>query len=105
MIKNISVADVVNYLNDLLIIDPIAINGLFSLRISCNAEMRDHPTIQVGTLGKTFGIVGIIGILNGLFGTDKNKWGHISANYDDGKIICFRELSEHQTTEYIKNMS
>ena len=58
--------------------DPEAMRALCDHRISCNNTLADHPTVQVGEYD---GIhkVGLLGILNGLFGTfDSGKregWG------------------------------
>ena len=100
MRETVNISEVVEFLNHMLKIDPAATNALFSLRVSCNQELAAHPTIQVGLLGGSHPIVGLIGIVNGMFGVDKNKWGHISADYDDGQIIRFRLLSENDTTEH-----
>jgi len=90
--ESIKIDEVVAFLNGMLMCDEVATNALFSMRIPCNQEMAEHKTVQVGSLGKTFPIVGMIGILNGLFGIDKDGWGKISADYDDGKITQFRLL-------------
>ncbi|GAG68378.1 unnamed protein product [marine sediment metagenome] len=47
--------------------------------------------------------VGMIGILNGLFGSDEHGWGHISADYDNGKVIKFRVLTSEEVTDIINS--
>ena len=88
--------DVINLLNELLEIDQRAVEGLFNFRIGCNKKMAEHKTVQVGCLlGGDYHVFGIIGILNGLFGTDKEGWGCIAVDLDkENKIKRFRLLEE-----------
>lgn len=89
--SKVSIDETVDFLNELLKTDPLAIHSLFSMRTSCNEELADHPTVQVGTIGtSTYHIVGLIGIINGLFGVDDDGVGHIIADYTDGQIARFR---------------
>jgi len=95
MIKeSITIKETVAFLNELLEYDSYVISALFSTRIICNKYLADHKTVQVRQLGKDVFQVGIIGILNGLFGIDEYGWGHIVADYDNGKITGFRVLSD-----------
>ena len=87
--ESISINEVVDFLNDLLRIDSMAINSLFNLRVGCNKELADHPTVQVGSFG-TYPHVGMIGILNGVFGADESGYGCIFMDIDNGKIKQFR---------------
>ena len=94
MIKSsISTQEVVDFLNNALELDSASIGNLFSIRVPCNQELADHPTIQVGCQG-TYCQVGLVGILNGMFGTYENGWGCLSLDVDDGKVIGFRVLDE-----------
>ncbi len=102
MVKSsVKIQETVDFLNSLLTIDRVVITALFSVRISCNKDMADHPTVQVGAEGNYYQ-VGMIGILNGLFGSDKNGWGHISAEYDNGTIKNFSLLSNKDVENIIK---
>lgn len=100
--EKISLKETVNFLNELLKIDSIAITALFSMRISCNEALADHETVQVLVSGGTYFQVGIVGILNGLFGIDENGWGHISVDYDDGKITGFHVLTEDEIKGFVE---
>lgn len=71
--------EVVDFLNELLKIDSKAINELFNIRIPCNEALQDHPTVQVNHKGE----VGILGILNGLFGIQENGQGYIAIELDN----------------------
>ena len=77
--------ETIAFLNEALKLDPDAVKALCDTRVPCNKAMANHSSIQVG--GAT---VGLIGLLNGLFGArddlPKNHrfymWGAISACYD-----------------------
>lgn len=100
--KEVKIEEVVEFLNTLLDIDPYAINALFSMRVGCNEEMANHPSVQISVSGDNYYSAGVIGVLNGLFGADEYGWGHISATYDDGKLINFRLLTNKDVEEYTK---
>ena len=81
-----TIDETIAYLNDLLKWDKKAISKLVDTRVPCNDELADHPTCQVATIAD--GIynkceVGLLGVLNGMFGVDENGRGHIAAEYDD----------------------
>jgi hypothetical protein len=103
----ITAQDVVRLLNEALVADQDAITNLVNARVACNEALGGHPTIQVGrfpvggswpepgspninTVG-TERRVGILGILNGLFGVKEDGSGYIAALYDmsSGKITKF----------------
>ena len=89
-IKNeITLQDTVDFLNYMLKADSFVTNALFSMRFPCNKEIRFSPTIQVGLLNNIAPVVGMIGVLNGLFGTDEDGWGKIAANYEGHTISEF----------------
>ena len=90
----------VAFLNEALKLDPVAVQGLFEHRVPCNDALRDHPTIQVAAAGaepvpgepaRDQASVGILGLLNGLFGVDERSWGHIAACWDveSGTLLRF----------------
>ena len=99
--KNISIQETVDFLNTLLEIDPDAINNLFSLRVGCNITLADHPAVQVSMLSDSYFIVGVIGILNGLFGVDQFGWGHISADCEGSRVTKFRVLTDADVQKYV----
>lgn len=84
MIKDsVTPEDVVKVLNFALEIDSNAINQLVSIRVICNEKMAKTPDIQVGVRPEGGYRVGILGILNGVFGKDeKTSFGCICANID-----------------------
>ena len=85
MIKeNITIDEVISLLNDALEKDPEAIHNLVTTRITCNAILADHPTIQVGKFDNEYK-VGIIGIFNGIFGIADDGFGAIAGDFT---VIC-----------------
>lgn len=92
-------------LNEILEKDRSAIEGLVNTRVPCNKELADHPTVQVGhhfptTTEPPATTVGLLGILNGIFGTyddgPQKGYGPITAVVDDEdltRIIRF-ELTD-----------
>lgn len=83
-----NVDDIIHFLNKLIEIDKDAIQSLVENRVSCNEELANHPTVRVSSNENS---VGIIGIINGLFGIDNNGRGPITCVIDDdtGKLVKF----------------
>lgn len=86
----------VRVLNEAVKLDRMAIVNLMDHRVLCNEDLAEHPSIQVsckrpGANGGAIGCkVGMLGIINGLFGVDKQKWGFIAAEMDtEGRVIRF----------------
>ena len=90
-IKNVSPQDAIDFLNELVALDKEAIHNLVETRVWCNYQLAKHPTVQMHKQYQ----VGLLGILNGLFGTfdsgDKAGWGPIVGCFDDdtGKLMKF----------------
>lgn len=85
--SKVTVEHAVAVLNEALALDPKAIGALLATRIPCNAELAEHPTIQVceDPRGKT--TVGILGMLNGIFGVTSKGNGFIKAVLDDSGAV------------------
>ena len=77
--RSLSPEDAVRILNELLELDRVAVSSLFSNRVNCNKALADHESVQVLTTGHPHHYVGILGLLNGLFGT---KLGCITMNIE-----------------------
>lgn len=87
MLRNsVSIQDTIDFLNALIDLDDAAIHGLISTRILCNEALANHSTVQVGQENNV-NIVGILGLLNGLFGIDDNGWGPITIVYENGRVV------------------
>lgn len=95
---SVTVEQAIELLNSALEADPIAIQNLMNSRVTCNDDLANHPTIQVGSDGvgedSPFR-VGLLGIVNGLFGTwNSNGYGAIHAEcMSDGTIVTFARTS------------
>lgn len=58
---------VIQTLNEAFELDPEAISKLVEMRVPCNDQLADHPTIQVVLPpGTNCYHVGLLGILNGI---------------------------------------
>ncbi len=93
MIKwDISIEDVIEYLNELIETDRPAIAALVANRVPCNEALADHPTCQVGAQHGGFH-VGMLGVINGMFGSMPDSWGPITFVFEDGDLLRV-ELTE-----------
>lgn len=80
--KSLSVNQAIELLNSAVAADDIAMECLIESRVECNKALADHPTIQVAGHGTGTYTVGLLGILNGLFGISETGFGIIAANYE-----------------------
>ncbi len=89
-----TVDEAIATLNSILQADHEAIRKLIERRIPCNQALADHPTVQVDGIADGH-YVGMLGIINGLFGVDEREWGYIAAQYDDaGQLQRFIRTPE-----------
>lgn len=95
--ETISIDDAIDFLNELLEIDRVAVHALVSTRMPCNEEMARHPTVQVAVQNGGF-YVGPLGVLNGLFGSDEDFWGPIQMVFEDDPDSNFPRLVRFQRT-------
>lgn len=71
----VTLAQVIERLNSMVAADPEAMRALVEHRVPCNEAMADHPTVQVGRrrdpgpYGDRPFEVGMLGVLNGILGT------------------------------------
>jgi len=92
--KTTTIFKVVAFLNSLLNYDRAAVQSLCFKRVMCNEKLGEHPTVQTD-LNVGMYSVGLIGILNGLFGVDSEGWGAIASEVDDnGQIVKFIILED-----------
>ena len=82
----VSIDDVIAYLNELIEIDRPAIAALIANHVPCNKELANHETVQVLAHHGGYS-VGMLGILNGMFGTDDVGWGPIVFTFKDGDLL------------------
>lgn len=79
----------IDVLNRIHAADPSVLPALIAQRVPCNDAVANDPSVQVmqaedGTLS-----VGLLGIVNGLFGVDAAGSGFIAAEYDEGHLTGF----------------
>lgn len=98
--ESVTIEDCVNYLNSLTKADPLAMRAFLCIRMPCNYELAIHPIAQISDSWEEWHTVGftidLMGIINGLFGIDKNNWGLIAYKLsEDGKVFEFfkREIN------------
>lgn len=91
----VSIDETIKFLNSLLQLDSAAITDLLETRVSCSRELADHPTVQVTDYGIDTPKVGLLGVLNGLFGVDAQGWGPIAAVFDDEATLIRFERVKH----------
>ena len=75
--------EVVEFLQELIELDPEAVAELVAARVPCSRALADHPTVQVGAAKDGGFEVGILGVLNGMCGTRKDSTGFVSVLVDD----------------------
>ncbi len=96
--KSITVSDVCDLLNELIALDYDCAQTLISTRVRCNVAVANHPTMQVQHYkSDEFPKVGIVGIINGMFGIREDGMGAICFVVDDksGKILRFEPTPQN----------
>jgi len=90
--ETVSIDDVCNLLNEFLLLDYECLYSLISQRVKCNDLIANHETIQVRqNTNDLYPTVGLLGVLNGLFGVNDVGMGAICMEIDsDEKIIKFK---------------
>lgn len=77
-----SVDEVIALLNDAVRLDRNAIEALVESRVECNMALGKHETIQcLCKPDATKCKVGLLGVLNGIFGISETGWGIVTAVY------------------------
>lgn len=76
--SSVTIDEALKLLNELALLDNAAVTELIQHRVPCNRHLADHPTVQVGG-DEVIAKVGVLGIINGLFGVNADGWGAIGA--------------------------
>lgn len=94
--NDIATADyIVAFLNELVKVDPKALQALIESRVECNEIIAKHPSVQVQTTEQGHRL-GVLGLLNGLVGSTDS---FIAASFDkSGQLIGFTILGSETTT-------
>lgn len=92
--SSVSVGETVEFLNEMLGLDRQFTERLMWARIRCNRQIAEHESIQCRSEpGGGRGKAGFLGVLNGVFGIDKNGFGPITGDVDEmdeTHIVRFR---------------
>lgn len=105
--RGITPKQAVKALNELLVIDPQTIRRLCRHRVHCNDKLAGHPTVQVRCYVSSdtkarVPNVGMIGILNGIFGVNKIGHGWIAANYTGNVLTSFVLIDGNDSRHFVK---
>ena len=117
MKTNPSPASAVALLNGLLEHAGPAVSSIFAMRAVVadqNDWLRNHPTIQAGVPSLAVGnedaddndgtlSLGVLGILNGIFGADENSVGYIGmiVSDDHSEVLEFYVLDKEQRRKMV----
>lgn len=88
--ESVTVDEVIAILNRAIDEDIIAMTALFGVRVKCNEDLSNDPTIPVRSHEDDSVTVGVMGIINGLFGyDDKTGDGVIMGTGKEGALDRF----------------
>jgi len=101
--ESVTIQDVIDYLNKMLQVDPDLMAMFVNTRFDLNKPLDDYPQeIQVMQSAKP--ALGIIGLLNGLFGTiedgPQKGWGPLMIAMDKSNHFILHEFV--RTEAYMK---
>jgi len=108
--ETIVVKDVIAMLNEIQQLDPELMTNMVLHRFPCKTEIRDHKAVQAhchGDASLDNPKVGLIGLLNGLIGIDRNHFGAIAAEFknrgeDPRPLLGFKLTNTDKITEQLK---
>ena len=96
---SVTVEEAVEVLNRLLKKDPGAMSMLVHARVLCNEELANDETAQVGRKSPGIYRIGLLGVLNGIFGIDEKGMGYIIAELDDDSLAVKHFYTQGQWKE------
>lgn len=96
MIKRdeISAQYVVDFLNQLLRLDKYALTDMMSERISVNTELKNHPTVQFKELVEGVPEIGLMSVINGMFGLEGETFAIEVIRDERTEVILEFKLTE-----------
>lgn len=98
MKETLTLDDVIQYLNEILRLDRPAIAALVANRVPCNDALADHESVQVMPQHGGYH-VGLLGILNGMWGAFNGVDGPIATVWNDGYLVRFAKRQDMEPTE------
>lgn len=101
--ETVSINDILAFLNEINKLDPKFMKQLTTTRFPCSTELRDHETAQAHCYGEYSmdkPAMGLLGVLNGALGIDRNHFGPVAAALDDsGTLLGFKLTDTEKITE------
>ena len=90
--EKITAQDACDLLNELLMLDYGCTASLIMHQECCNDAVAKHPFVQVQCYKKDkYPLLGIVGVINGMFGTREDGMGAICYEIDvNDKILGFK---------------
>ena len=98
--EGVTIQDAIDRLNELLELDPNALSELSVKRVPANDKLAiDHPYVQCALMDGQMA-VGMLGILNGIFGRPENGgWIAMSIDEETGEVLKFFKLAPENAKE------
>jgi hypothetical protein len=89
---SVTIDDTVAFLNKLAELDSSCVYSLISNRVECNENIADYGYVQVYESENGNTLLGLLGVLNGLFQVGGSQWGTICMKIekDTGRISFFK---------------
>jgi hypothetical protein len=86
----VTVDDALAVLQQIFEMDPEAIAKMLAVRVPCNERLAGHSTVQVSEDAPGQFTVGVMGLLNGIFGVRTNMAGYLAYILEqDGRVSGF----------------
>lgn len=89
----LSAVHAVKVLNEALELEPYTIQNMFKSRFCVGSGLVQHPTIQVLQEAGVH-TLGVLGLINGLFGVLSDNRGRITGIYEGERLIKFELTQE-----------
>jgi len=94
MTDRITPKKTVAFLNAAMALDAKAMHELVETRVRCTLALASHNGISPFCYNKSEHAIGLLGILNCLFGAYASGDGKIAALFCDGRLVRFVHLKE-----------
>ena len=97
--ETINIDDAIEYLNSVLEADPLALRALLCTFIPCNDKLAKHPTAIVSPVWQEGYTIGMMGLINGMFGIREDNYAAIcyKIDMDRNEIIGFYRMDETES--------
>ena len=105
--ETVAVKDVIAMLNEIHQLDPELMTNMVLHRFPCNEGIKNHKTVQAhchGDASVEAPKVGLLGVLNGILGIDRNHFGPVAANFEkkDDQLLGFKMTNTDDITKHLE---